>query len=1260
MKSNVLNLILALQFINSLTDGRLEEPPLLPATPIAFYLKSLAKSELGVTKVNTLLDKSLVNARKPSKELVEAVFRNLEQKWTNFTHHLEDLALKLEIGSLETPSTISPAKLPPCCSTHPDSRKGCSVMHLGSNATHIASLTSHVFDAHPPPMGGHGRFFISTDNAAHFEFPARRACGQAAYTWHRPNFVQAIKPSAKNTIIVLDRGVALSNLQLDVGRAIADYIISSLSFKDKLAMLTLDAHITSAPNQACEAWAPATTMTKRVLLSFLQSMNRMSYQRYDHSMALHRVDKLIQQVPSAGEEVHLFFITTAKSVKSQSSFLRTFQELQEKAKLTVKMQLFLMDGAKDQALMKGFQDKIKSSELQIMVNNVDSTLLLSYKIGSIFKEEEATMTNKSVELSLPWIGFESSPVLTITTKLSSQAILGLDIDYTYLFSDFLYKDLLDQDSYFCILDISTQTVIYHPKLYITADKRHEMFPQGWTLDYLEPEILPDIVADLYSQELGSSKIGPRKFCRWKRLGQVFIVLLIERTMQSGNPRPAAPPMALPLHLPDSGLLTTQESVVFHSNLTTEHQTKLCRHLHYPATLEKGSVYLSPTAFQNPNEYTHSLSNISKVMEYLTFNETNVNPGLHPNIRDDLLFLSSSILPIWKAKSFTSGMNNYIVRRFTYSNGLFLAYPGSPLPKSLAPANQQEWYLTARRFPNKVVLGRPRLDYGGAGFVSTLSQFVSGSATDSEGIAMGMDITSGFIYKMLLDTLPMCANLKNNGVRCFIFDHEGYIIVHPAAQSSSHHQNNLHLTHVEHLFFNMIIEDEKSLVQRKTCTQYSDMTLLRYYQFNTTSAASHTTWKNDNLDCLQYKVARLPETNLFLGMIIESNATSCAVREEVTFCPCNRAGKQCMLCQDNDEYTCECPCSCPLMQCQQPSENDVPPACPFQPLQEDHVEFEQSTFSTFLNSLPPCFDTNCQRHSSQDKCAGVIGCSWCTLEAETQSPLESPFCSEEDKCFGGFLGAPTPYLDHRSVDSTDDGDQYFFRPTPSIAPIIGSILSLILFLGFSAYCLRNYNKCLCLTDQGRLVNRRTVASRSSILQAASFEEVLEEDNEGDKEELHELGPHTNSIVPSEASSVVSPYRINPGYRRPPCADSDHGYSTMTPMGGDLDSEIVPYVDSLSARHRLQRLQQRQAVPSVTSGISSRTSSPTPISAKKGLLVTSSSSEESPMTRGVTNHSGGAPHEIISLKSESEASFKNQPKPAKTNQFVVAATVHMVDT
>ena len=108
------------------------------------------------------------------------------------------------------------------------------------------------------------------------------------------------------------------------------------------------------------------------------------------------------------------------------------------------------------------------------------------------------------------------------------------------------------------------------------------------------------------------------------------------------------------------------------------------------------------------------------------------------------------------------------------------------------------------------------------------------------------------------------------------------------------------------------------------------------------------------------------------------------------------------------------------------------------------------------------------------------------------------------------------------------------------------MSAILFLGISAYCIRNYNKCRpCRGIDQR--NRRI----GSNLRMSHFEEILDEDHDS-VDELHELGvTHKNLVLNQETNPVISPYRMNPAYRRPGTTDSDHGYSTMTPMG-DIDS------------------------------------------------------------------------------------------------------------
>lgn len=96
-----------------------------------------------------------------------------------------------------------------------------------------------------------------------------------------------------------------------------------------------------------------------------------------------------------------------------------------------------------------------------------------------------------------------------------------------------------------------------------------------------------------------------------------------------------------------------------------------------------------------------------------------------------------------------------------------------------------------------------------------------------------------------------------------------------------------------------------------------------------------------------------------------------------------------------------------------------------------------------------------------------------------------------------------------------------------------------------------------------------------------------DNEPEEIEPHELNPavqQKNVLLASfENPAALSPYRLNPGYRRPAGADSDHGYSTMTPHE---DSEHMgpTFVEPLLAgKHRVPSSTQ-----SLTDG--SRASSP----------------------------------------------------------------------
>ena len=188
-------------------------------------------------------------------------------------------------------------------------------------------------------------------------------------------------------------------------------------------------------------------------------------------------------------------------------------------------------------------------------------------------------------------------------------------------------------------------------------------------------------------------------------------------------------------------------------------------------------------------------------------------------------------------------------------------------------------------------------------------------------------------------------------------------------------------------------------------------------------------------------------------------------------------------------------------------------------------------------------------------------------------------------------------------------------------------------------------------------------RNDSLRVASNIELDE-----DEMEMYHLQQQQSTQITVASESMLSPYKMNPGYRRPPPGtESDNGYSTMTPLNGgtDLDSEIIqPYTASGPARERMLRHQQLHQRPppslySVTSGVStSRTSSPAPsfIQPQQQLRqlkpIKQMMSDDCPLSssESTSNNAGGTGTVMIHSIDEEQTNLKNP------NQMIVAAIVH----
>ena len=47
------------------------------------------------------------------------------------------------------------------------------------------------------------------------------------------------------------------------------------------------------------------------------------------------------------------------------------------------------------------------------------------------------------------------------------------------------------------------------------------------------------------------------------------------------------------------------------------------------------------------------------------------------------------------------------------------------------------------------------------------------------------------------------------------------------------------------------------------------------------------------------------------------------------------------------------------------------------------------------------------------CMGVVDCQWCQLHKDGKTPMSAPYCASQRVCFGGVVGAHSPYGDEIS-------------------------------------------------------------------------------------------------------------------------------------------------------------------------------------------------------------------------------------------------------
>lgn len=105
-------------------------------------------------------------------------------------------------------------------------------------------------------------------------------------------------------------------------------------------------------------------------------------------------------------------------------------------------------------------------------------------------------------------------------------------------------------------------------------------------------------------------------------------------------------------------------------------------------------------------------------------------------------------------------------------------------------------------------------------------------------------------------------------------------------------------------------------------------------------------------------------------------------------------------------------------------------------------------------LPKCFEPRCEDRDSEGSCGKTFGCSWCRWDKDKD--IATPFCTYDNKCYGGVQGRGNPFLRLLPTNTTPVGQDGINKLKAIV--IGGSIAAAILLLSIIAiavgyYCYR---------------------------------------------------------------------------------------------------------------------------------------------------------------------------------------------------------------
>ncbi|XP_033636500.1 VWFA and cache domain-containing protein 1-like [Asterias rubens] len=1156
----------------------------------------IVDSELGLTSLQEAYDSLTYEDKQPNAQhQLDQLTANVKSKLKKFVQLLNfDRAVVENLYRIHRSDPITASQS--CCKLRHDLFKYDSVFQANitketacervspvtsSNTFNPVKNISQVFKRHQMANPTLKWQYFNSEDGVHIIFPATsytgthahaRRCNKDMDMRNEPIYSSTVRPQAKHIVILIDRGSSVSEASLQIAKDAAEVALASLSEKDQVGILSVGSTVQTCLQDGCydNHLATATLDTKKQLIQYIKTIRRDTGVT-NHTLGLQKAFDLLQKstVPqninnsitdcvivyiSAGhisenEDARAIINTVINNNRlfNNRAIVMTYALVQEGItgleELAFLRDLAELDnGTSYQETYRGNLPPKQKGVMTVLnqMSNLPST------VGRFYTILPLDTSSKPV-FSLPHLDTTGGGlILTVsqTCYLNSRllGIVGLEVNMADLLEDITYFKEGDR-SYAFITDMAGFTIMHpslarpimasEPPLY--ADISH--FEQSVNFNKVRQSMISGESGTMILQR--SANDSTVVHYTWEPVGNAPLsvcVVIMEQDFHLKHLKK--------MNVPSGRMLLYHRLDLLPSD-------SMCMHLKQLATTDASTLMLAPSSFSSPFEHLSQSETklvVQAYMAYLTDNTNLIaNPGFKSSIKDDVSAISG-LESIWLSQIDKSSLNDYVVRRYlATTSGILRMYPGSRVDKRFDPS-KRPWYKRALAHPGRVTISSPYLDMGGAGYIITLSHVVfqgrsSGLHEESDHVVgiMGIDFTIRYFYKVLLEVMPVC---KESTVRCFVMDDRGYLIAHPRLVEPVGRGpvEQQHITHQEILVSNDILY-HTHLVKKLRCNNYEDRTIQRYYSFNTSLVGVLSNLYHGEY-CSKYRIVHVPGTNTFVGVVNDT----CS--EVTTFCPCSMYDRLCLNCNRMEQTECECPCECELQldNCHGTLRQgeDRNPSCS----DKEENSTLPSVGESITDGLLQCYRYNCKQRKTFSECFGVVDCEWCVATTTSQGKLRklsNPYCATQRECFGGAVGAKSPYYDEIATDSQTV--PFEAHKGAQVGPVAGAFMGVIMALALVIYAYRHH-------VHNNAQRRREMAqngSDASVRMSQGDGEAEPEEEEEPENPPPAPGAFGHANILLAALNQPSPYHQRARYgirvwrHRPggTPSESDHGYSTMTP-------------------------------------------------------------------------------------------------------------------